>query len=63
MRRGYGLRLAATALGGCAVLAAVLLPGSLRAQAPVAPSASYVVHDSHLHLTNYIQEGPVSGTS
>jgi hypothetical protein len=46
----------------------VLLAGSLAfalmgfvpliAQTPVEASPGYLVHDGHVHLTNYIQEGP-----
>ena len=42
----------ALALAGTAVLTA---------KAPAAGAASgYVVHDGHVHLTNYIQEGPTA---
>jgi len=41
-----------------ALMTAVLGLGTLCAQNPVAPTTSYVLHDAHLHLTNYIQEGP-----
>ena len=33
------------------------VPGPLAGQAPPAATAGYVVNDSHLHLTNYMQEG------
>jgi predicted TIM-barrel fold metal-dependent hydrolase len=48
------------ALAGVLVLA---LAGTavLTAKAPAAGAASeYVVHDGHVHLTNYIQEGPTA---
>jgi hypothetical protein len=32
--------------------------GPLRAQAPAGASSGYLIHDGHVHLTNYIQEGP-----
>jgi len=45
------------ALGGALVLALVW-SGLLTAQTPARDWSSYVVHDGHVHLTNYIQEGP-----
>jgi Amidohydrolase len=38
----------------------LLWPGPLAAQAPANDWSSYVVHDGHVHLTNYIQEGPTA---
>jgi predicted TIM-barrel fold metal-dependent hydrolase len=39
------------------VVAALAAVPWLFAQAPAAPPSGYALHDSHLHLTNYIQEG------
>jgi hypothetical protein len=53
--------LAGVALLASLVVAAVPLASRLGAapQAPAAaPAQDYLLHDSHLHLTNYIQEGP-----
>jgi Amidohydrolase len=41
-----------------AVLACLALVTVPSAQAPAPQAASYALNDSHLHLTNYIQEGP-----
>jgi hypothetical protein len=56
----------AIALAGAAILASLVVAAvplaSRLAAAPQAPAAAagdgYLLHDSHLHLTNYIQEGP-----
>ena len=45
------------ALAGALVLALVP-PGPLTAQTPARDWSSYAVHDGHVHLTNYIQQGP-----
>ncbi len=40
--------------------AALLLAGGTALQAaaqPAAPASGYVVHDAHIHLTNYVQQG------
>jgi hypothetical protein len=52
--RAAGWMLLAVLLGGVALWAAQRAP-----QAPQAASASggYTLHDAHLHLTNYVQEG------
>ncbi len=44
---------------GCAVLltAAVIAAAPAAAQAPAKAGEPYLLHDCHLHLTNYIQEG------
>ncbi len=44
-------------------LLAPVLARQLGAQAPAASAPAYEVNDSHLHLTNYIQEGRTSTTS
>jgi hypothetical protein len=45
------------ALAGVLALALVW-SGSLAAQTPADASSGYLVNDAHVHLTNYIQEGP-----
>ena len=44
-----------------ALAAAWISSGYLRAQTPSNDSSGYVVNDAHVHLTNYIQEGPSAG--
>ncbi len=44
-------------VGLAIALAATLATRSSARQAPAPSAAPYVLHDSHLHLTNYIQEG------
>ena len=66
MARKYALGFGWTAAAGVAILFAWLLAatpsaqqGQRQAPAAAAPSdPGYLLHDSHLHLTNYIQEGP-----
>jgi hypothetical protein len=48
------------ALAGVLALA-LIGSGPLTAQNPSGASSDYVVHDAHVHLTNYIQEGPSVG--
>jgi hypothetical protein len=45
-------------LFGAIILAALALVTLAHAQAPAAPTTPFVVNDSHLHVTNYVQEGP-----
>jgi hypothetical protein len=40
------------------VLLALIWSAPLLAQTPAGASSNYAVHDAHVHLTNYIQEGP-----
>jgi hypothetical protein len=42
-------------LPGLALAVAILVPGVAPAQPE--PSSGHVVHDAHVHLTNYVQEG------
>src|SRR5512136_2741787 len=63
MARRYAIGFGWTAAAGVAVVLAWLLvvtPSAEQGQAP-APGApagqDYLLHDAHLHLTNYIQEG------
>jgi hypothetical protein len=61
-KRAFGFGWAATA--GLAMAFASLLAATPSAQQghvqppAAAPAQEYLLHDSHLHLTNYIQEGP-----
>jgi amidohydrolase family protein len=48
----------AAAVGALALASVLTMPGLLAGQtAAPAASGSYVVNDSHLHLTNYVQQG------
>jgi hypothetical protein len=40
------------------LMLALIGSGPLTAQNPAGASSDYLVHDAHVHLTNYIQEGP-----
>ena len=55
IRSKMARRLAALA-GALALI--IVGSGPLAAQTPVRDLSSYSVHDGHVHLTNYIQEGP-----
>jgi Amidohydrolase len=58
MTRGKNTRF----LAGPAVVLALTLAGFalLTAQTPAEDWSSYAVHDGHVHLTNYIQQGPTA---
>jgi hypothetical protein len=66
MARKFAFGFGWTAAAGVAIVFAWLLAaapsaqqGPRQAPAAAAPSDSgYLLHDSHLHLTNYVQEGP-----
>ncbi len=52
----------ATIVAGLVLLIATGAGKPLRPQAHAAPRTAFIANDSHLHLTNYIQEGPALET-
>src|SRR5262249_46577456 len=59
MTRRKRIAIACATVVAVMVLCAVVVIGKpARVAAPAARSTSFVANDSHLHLTNYIQEGP-----